>query len=88
MAAPYISGVVALYLSVKGAIHPVTVKNILGTTAVPVDSNNGSVTTVGVKASVAQQGGGLVDAFRFIRATTEISPGVIELNVLNLNKDF
>jgi subtilisin family serine protease len=81
MATPYISGVVALYLSVHGATSPLTVKNILGTTAAPLDSNNGSVTRVGTKASVAQQGGGLVDAFKFIRATTEITPSLIELNV-------
>jgi subtilisin family serine protease len=81
MATPYISGIVALYLSIHGATSPLTVKNILGTTAGPVDTNNGSATIIGLKASVAQQGGGLVNAHRFIGATTEISPSVIELNV-------
>lgn len=86
MATPYISGIVALYLSVNGATSPLTVKNILETTANPVYANNGSSTTVGVMASVAQQGGGLVNAYRFITATTEISPGLIELNVFRLDE--
>src|SRR5204862_1741789 len=81
MATPYISGVAALYLSVKRHISPLKMKDMMTTTAHPIDWNDGFNTTVGLKAPVAQQGGGLVDAFRFIRATTEISPSFIELNV-------
>src|SRR5206468_638827 len=81
MATPYISGVVALYLSVKGDTSPLKVKDILCTTANPIDWNDVVTTTRGLKAPVIQQGGGLVDAVRFISATTVVSPSLIELNV-------
>jgi subtilisin family serine protease len=81
MATPYISGVTALYLSVKGQTSALKMKDLMTITANPIDWNDGFTTTVGVKAPVAQQGGGLVDAFRFLTATTQISPSLIELNV-------
>lgn len=81
MATPYITGVAALYLSVKGKTSPLKMNDMMIATANPIDFNDGFRTTGGFKAPVPQQGGGLVDAFRFIRATTEISPSLIELNV-------
>jgi hypothetical protein len=81
MACPHISGVVALYLSVKGKTNPVKLRNFLASTATPIDFNNGTQFSVGLKTSVAQQGGGLVDAYRLLKATTQIEPGFIELNV-------
>ena len=86
MATPYISGVAALYLSVKGQTSPLKMKDLMTITANPIDWNDGFTTTVGMKAPVAQQGGGLVDAFRFISTTTEISPSLIELNVCPIKR--
>ena len=86
MATPYISGVAALYLGVKGPTSPLKMKDLMTTTANPIDWNDGFTTTVGIKAPVAQQGGGLVDAFRFMSATTEISPSLIELNVYPIKR--
>jgi subtilisin family serine protease len=88
MATPYITGVAALYLSAKGQTSPSKMKDLMTTTANPIDWNNGFTTTVGMKAPVAQQGGGLVDAFRFLSATTQISPSLIELNVYPVNKNI
>ena len=81
MATPYITGVVALYLASKGRTDPVQVRGLLGTTGGPVDFNNGIHTTNGLKAPVVQQGGGLVNALRFVKATTVIEPAFLELNV-------
>ena len=45
------------------------------------DFNNGTFTSKGLTAPVVQQGGGLVNAFRFVKSTTDINPGFIGLNV-------
>jgi subtilisin family serine protease len=82
MATPYITGVVALYLGSKGSADPVKVRALLGTTAVPMDWNDGLQTSIRLKAPVSQQGGGLINAFRFLKATTVLDPAYIELNVL------
>lgn len=81
MATPYITGIVALYLGSKGKTDPLKVRGLLGTTGGPLDFNNGRVTTNGLKAPVVQQGGGLVNAFKFLKATTVIEPAFLELNV-------
>jgi minor extracellular serine protease Vpr len=84
MSTPYASGMVALYLSLKGPTSPLTVRNLLVTTADPVDFSKPFNITAGLLAPVPQQGGGSANAVRFIYATTEISPGFIELNVIRL----
>jgi hypothetical protein len=81
MAAPYASGTVALYLSAKGKTSPLKVKNALIASADPRLWNDGVDTFTGFVAPVAQQGGGLLDAPRFLSMTTEVNPSVIELNV-------
>lgn len=81
MATPYITGVVALYLASKGPTDPLKIRGLLGTTGSPIDFNNGLVTATGLKAPVVQQGGGLVNAFKFLMATTLIEPAFLELNV-------
>lgn len=81
MATPYLTGVAALYLSAKTHVTPVELRNLMITTASPLGFNNGSGTTEGLKSPVAQQGGGLLNAFRLLTSTTIISPGFIELNV-------
>jgi subtilisin family serine protease len=84
MATPYITGVVALYLSVYGATDPLKVRNQLGTTGNSVDFNNGTTTTNNLRAPIAQQGGGLVNAFKFVKSVTEIAPAFIALNVYTM----
>jgi Subtilase family len=81
MATPYAAGVIALYLSNKGKTAPLVIRSLIASTASPVDWNDGVTTTVGLKAPVVQQGGGLINAYRFVRSTTVIEPGFIELNV-------
>ena len=81
MSTPYMSGIVALYLSFKGRTPPLELRNRLVSTADPLDFNNGAITSVGLLAPVPQQGGGSVNAVRFIKATTKISPAFLELNV-------
>jgi len=81
MATPYMSGIVALYLSVNGPTDPLQLRNRFVSTADPVDFNTGIATMVGLLAPVPQQGGGLVNAVRFLKATTGISPAYLELNV-------
>lgn len=83
MATPYITGVVALYLASKGPTDPAKVRGLLGTTGNPIDWNDGKATAIGLKAPVVQQGGGLVNALRFVKATTVIEPAFLELNVLS-----
>lgn len=86
MATPYMSGVAALYLCIKKKTSPLKMKDLMTITANPMDFNDGFNTTIGLKAPVAQQGGGLVNAFRFVSATTEISPSLIALNVYPLSE--
>ena len=81
MACPHVSGVVALYLSVKGKTNPNKLRNLIVSTARPVDFNAGAGFEVGLKTSNAQQGGGLIDAYRVLKSTTEIEPGFLTLNV-------
>ena len=81
MAAPYISGVVALYLSSKGASDPITLRNLLSSTASSVNWNDGIATFKDLKAPTAQQGSGLIRADRFMEVTSLVSPGFISLNV-------
>jgi subtilisin family serine protease len=88
MATPYITGVVALYLSRKGATDPVALRDRLSTTANSLDWNDGTSTLVGLKAPISQQGSGIVNAVKLITATTEISPGTISLNVILLKSSL
>src|ERR1700737_1775072 len=81
MATPYLAGVAALYLSVKGPTDPLKLRDMLAATASPRDWNDGVSTTVGLKAPVAQQGAGLVDAYKLLKSTPVFNPGFLELNV-------
>ena len=81
-ATPFISGVVALYKQAKGihtSINPRKIRSILGTTATPLYFNDGAQ-TYSFLAPVVQQGGGLVNAFKAVTSTTEISPSNLALN--------
>ena len=81
MATPYATGIVALYLGFKSKACPLRVREQLITTGSPLNFNDGDNATIALKAPVVQQGGGLANAFRFIKSVTEISPGFLELNV-------
>jgi subtilisin family serine protease len=81
MATPYLTGVVALWLSAKGQIDPLTLRDRMSATAVPIDFNNGTATLAGTLAPVIQQGGGFINATKLFSSTTILSPGYIELNV-------
>jgi len=78
MAAPYISGILALYMEAHGSNVTLN-SSILSTTAKPLPFNDGTQ-TYPYLAPVIQQGGGLVDAYAVVHYTTKISPGVLQLN--------
>ncbi|CAF3054778.1 unnamed protein product [Rotaria sp. Silwood2] len=82
MATPYIAGVLALYLHAKGfqeKVNSLVLRDILITTATPVFFNDGSINYPNL-APVAQQGGGLVDAFAAVKSVTRFSLSTIALN--------
>jgi len=78
MAAPYISGILALYMEAHGS-NITFDSSIVSTTAKPLPFNDGTQ-TYPYLAPVIQQGGGLVDAYAVVHYTTKISPGVLQLN--------
>ena len=82
MAAPYISGILALYMQVHGpntTLEFQKLRQILATTAKPLRFNDGAQ-TYPYLAPVIQQGGGLVDAYAVVHYTTKISPDTLPLN--------
>ncbi|KAJ3053662.1 hypothetical protein HK097_003676 [Rhizophlyctis rosea] len=83
MAAPYVVGVIALYLEAHQSENPTpeAIRNIFRRTANPVrvEVLKGK-TTKSVFASVAQQGGGLVNAVAAVLGTTVVSPSALPLN--------
>ncbi|KAF2796259.1 peptidase [Melanomma pulvis-pyrius CBS 109.77] len=81
MAAPYISGVVALLKQIKGKKFgtPNEITALLAATAQPVQFNNGAATE-NFLAPVVQQGGGLVNAFEAAHTTTVLDLDNIALN--------
>lgn len=65
MATPFIAGVVALYLQAKGkGVSPLVINAALTATAKPLNLNDGTTTHYPFLTSVAQQGGGLVNAYQ------------------------
>ncbi|KAL2283510.1 hypothetical protein FJTKL_09840 [Diaporthe vaccinii] len=86
MATPYVAGVAALYISVHGgrAVHG---KNFARTlhqriiaSGTSLPWSDGTATDYGFAASVAQVGNGLVNAFKVVNYTTDISFEKIALN--------
>jgi subtilisin family serine protease len=70
MATPFIAGVIALYKQAKGkSVSPSVINATLSSTAVPLDLT-----------SVAQQGGGLVDAYHMINAGITVDVANLALN--------
>ncbi|CAI7601213.1 unnamed protein product [Penicillium pancosmium] len=81
MATPYVAGCVALLMEArgKGKVSPAEIKALLSTTANPNVFHDG-VTASPFLGSVAQQGGGLIDAYKFVHATTKFNISTISFN--------
>jgi Subtilase family/Fn3-like domain len=88
MATPYIAGVATLFLSAKGHIDPLNLRDRMSITSEQLDFNNGLETSVGTLAPVIQQGAGFINASRLFTSTTILSPAFIELNVLPFFEDL
>ncbi|KAJ5600180.1 hypothetical protein N7450_001247 [Penicillium hetheringtonii] len=71
MATPYVAGCIALLMEArgKGKVTPAEIKSLLSTTANPNAFHDG-VTASPFLGSVAQQGGGLLDAYKLVHTTT------------------
>ena len=80
MATPVIAGVIALYKQAKGkTISPLAINAALSSTAVAVNLNDGANTYPHL-TSIAQQGGGLVDAYHMIHAGITVNVANLALN--------
>jgi hypothetical protein len=80
MATPFTAGVVALYLQAKGkGISPKVINAALSGTASPVVFNDGGSDSAFL-TSVAQQGGGLVDAYKMVHGTIAMTEANLAFN--------
>ncbi|EFX05799.1 subtilisin-like protease [Grosmannia clavigera kw1407] len=80
MATPFTAGVVALYLQAKGrGISPKLINAALSGSATPLVFNNGTADS-SYLTSVAQQGGGLVNAYAMIRGGLSVTEANLALN--------
>ncbi|CAG8440064.1 18806_t:CDS:2 [Acaulospora morrowiae] len=79
-AAAYASGVSALYLQAKGKTDPKKLRDILQTTAKPVEMRDLQGNDLGMLHSTGKQGGGVVNIFDAVSSNTLISPGKFALN--------
>jgi hypothetical protein len=81
MATPYVAGCVALLMEArgKGNVTPAEIKALLSTTAKPNVFHDG-VTGSPFLGSVAQQGGGLLDAYKLVHTTTTFNVSTIAFN--------
>ena len=81
MATPYVAGCIALLMEArgKGKVTPAEIKSLLSTTATPNVFHDG-VTASAFLASVAQQGGGLIDAYKLVHTTTKFNVSTIAFN--------
>ncbi len=81
MATPFVAGCVALLMEArgKGKVTPAEIKSLLSTTANPNVFHDG-VTASPFLGSVAQQGGGLIDAYKLVHTTTTFNVSTISFN--------
>ncbi|KAF3911153.1 Cucumisin [Arthrobotrys entomopaga] len=83
MATPYIAGVVGLYLQKAKnegrKVSPAEIRVGLTTTGRPLVWNDGNQNATFL-APVAQQGGGLIDAYSFLHSTTVVNRELLEFN--------
>ncbi|KAM3415152.1 hypothetical protein BST61_g10276 [Cercospora zeina] len=83
MAAPLVTGVVALLRQLHPDWTPDMIRNVLATTAHPMPYTDNSTHDYGFLAPVIQQGGGLIDAWSATRATTLVN--ISSLDFLDLD---
>ncbi|KAI9932565.1 hypothetical protein MW887_008810 [Aspergillus wentii] len=81
MATPFVAGCIALLMEArgKGKVTPAEIKSLLSTTANPGLFHD-SVTASPILGSVAQQGGGLIDAHKLVHTTTKFNVSTISFN--------
>ncbi|RDA90625.1 putative subtilisin-like protease [Ophiocordyceps camponoti-saundersi (nom. inval.)] len=79
MACPLVAAIIALIGQVRGSLDPVMLNNVLSSTALPAQFNNGKNFS-SYLAPVAQQGGGLVQAFDAAYTHTLLSPQGLSFN--------
>lgn len=81
MATPFVAGCIALLMEArgKGKVTPAEIKSLLSTTSNPNVFHDG-VTASAFLGSVAQQGGGLIDAYKLVHTTTKFNVSTISFN--------
>ena len=81
MATPFVAGCIALLMEARGKrkVTPAEIKSLLSTTANPNVFHDG-VTASPFLGSVAQQGGGLIDAYKLVHTTTTFNVSTISFN--------
>ncbi|OQD85642.1 hypothetical protein PENANT_c009G10418 [Penicillium antarcticum] len=81
MATPYVAGCIALLMEArgKGKVTPAEIKSELSSTANPNVFHDG-VRASPFLASVTQQGGGLIDAYKLVHAITKFNLSTIAFN--------
>ncbi|KAK6516172.1 hypothetical protein TWF506_006083 [Arthrobotrys conoides] len=83
MATPYVAGVIGLYLQKAKAegrkVTPAELRVGLTTTGRPLIFNNGTK-NANYLAPVAQQGAGIVDAYKFLHSKTSVDTELLEFN--------
>ncbi|KAK6343857.1 hypothetical protein TWF696_007512 [Orbilia brochopaga] len=83
MATPYVAGVIGLYLQKAKKegrkVTPAELRIGLTTTGRPIVFNDGTKNST-LLAPVAQQGGGLVDAYKFLHSKTVVDRDLLEFN--------
>ncbi len=81
---PQLAGISALYLSAhrgkRGAVDTLKLRSILTSTATPVKVNSDKPEEAVLLDTIVKQGGGLVNAYKAVHHTTEVSPSMISLN--------
>ncbi|KAJ6260039.1 Cucumisin [Drechslerella dactyloides] len=94
MATPYVAGVIGLYLEKAKKegrkVTPAELRVGLTTTGRPLVFNDGTKNSTFL-APVAQQGGGLVDAYKFLNSKTVVDTDLLEFNDtqnFHRNRDF
>ncbi|KAH8194780.1 hypothetical protein TruAng_011063 [Truncatella angustata] len=79
MATPLVAAIFALVGQVRGTLDPVVLRNALSATAAPLNWNNYTA-VANILAPVAQQGGGIVQAYDAAFTTTILSVSSLALN--------
>ncbi|KAF1830015.1 subtilisin-like protein [Decorospora gaudefroyi] len=79
-ACPFAAAVYALIANVRGTLDPATIQNLLSATSNPNLFNLRGISTLPYLAPVAQQGGGLIQAYDAAYATTLLSVSSLVFN--------